>query len=107
MQNSCIPRFIFNDRCLTWHSSHENSELHLNLYNTIQSFNLVQVINTPTRLSSTTNLLLDSPALLEDSGIWPPISSSDHCTVYCKIKLRIERVKLFEDRFGYTTKQIL
>ena len=60
----------FNDRCLTWHSSHENSELQLNLYNTIQSFNLVQVIDTPTRLSSITKSLLDlmitdSPALVE------------------------------------------
>ena len=90
----------FNDRCLTWHSSHENCELQLNLYNTIQSFNLVQFIDNPTRLSSITNSLLDliitdSQALVEDSGIWPPISSSDHCTVYCKIKLRIKRVKTF------------
>ena len=86
---------------LTWHSSQENSELQLNLYNTIQFLNLVQVIDTPTGLQFATNSVLDliiteSPVLVEDNDIWPTTSSSDHCTVCCKIKLHIYRFKTFQ-----------
>ena len=44
----------FNDRCSSWHSSHDRSELGLDLYNVFLSHNLQQLIDSPTRYSPVT-----------------------------------------------------
>ena len=31
-----------------------------------------------------------------DSGVWPPIASSDHSTVFCRIKFRLEKHPSFK-----------
>lgn len=49
----------FNDRCSEWDSSHATSELGLNFYNLVQTLSLYQLKDTPTRVTPTTNSLLD------------------------------------------------
>ena len=94
----------FNDRCSSWHSSHDISELGLDLYNVFLSHNLQQLIDSPIRYSPVTGtdslldlIVTDAPAYVSDSGVWPPIASSDHSTVFCRIKLRLEKTQALKD----------
>ena len=93
----------FNDRCSSWHSSHDRSELGLDLYNVFLSHNLQQLIDSPTRYSPVTGtdslldlIVTDAPAYVSDSGVWPPIASSDHSTVFCRIKFHLEKNPSFK-----------
>ena len=84
----------FNDRCTEWHSDHSASDLGLRLYNLAERYGLLQLVKYPTRTTDTTSSLLDliltdSPDLVEKVSILPPISTSDHSVVCCRIKLPI------------------
>lgn len=92
----------FNDRCTDWNSDHDQSELGLQLYNLFQLFNLYQMIDSPTRFTPATGtntlldlLVTDSPRLVVESGVWPPVGTSDHCAVYCRIDFKIKKTKPF------------
>ena len=82
----------FNDRCQTWHSDHFDSDLGLQLYNLIEGFGLSQIIESPTRITDNTKSLLDlvivdSLTVISDSGILPPIGTSDHSVVFCRVRI--------------------
>ena len=82
----------FNDRCTEWHSDHSASDLRL--YNLAERYGLLQLVKYPTRITDTTSSLLDliltdSSDLVEKVSILPPISTSDHSVVCCRIKLPI------------------
>ena len=86
----------FNDCCSSWHSSHDRSELGLDLYNVFLSHNLQQLIDSPIRYSPVTGtdslldlIVTDAPAYVSDSGVWPPIASSDHSTVFYRFKRHV------------------
>ena len=87
----------FNDRCHTWHDNHDHSELGLQLYNLLNSHNLVQVIDKPTRHSNLLDLMItDSPAFVRDSGVWSPISSSDHSVFCCDFSFKVSKCKTYK-----------
>ena len=84
----------FNDRCHSWDSPHSDSELGLRLYNLIDNNGLKQIIDVHTRINDISNSLLDliivdSEQMIIDSGTLPPVSTSDHCVVYCHADLRV------------------
>ena len=87
----------FNDRCSTWHDNHDHSKLGLQLYNLLNSHNLVQVIDKPTRHSNLLDLMItDSPAFVRDSGAWSPVSSSDHFVIYCDFSFKVSKCKTYK-----------
>ena len=49
----------FNDRCVHWDDRHSNSEMGLKLYNLVNDRNLFQLVDEPTRITDTTDSLLD------------------------------------------------
>ncbi len=94
------PDFIFitgdlNDRCQNWHDSHATSELGKKLYNLVNDNNMTQLINEPTRITTTSKTILDlivtsSPAIHKQCGTLDPIDTSDHRVVFtnCSITVR-------------------
>ena len=58
----------FNDRCITWHDSHVQSDLKKKFYNLLRLFNLFQIIEEPTHIHENNSpsliLLLQIPQLL-------------------------------------------
>ena len=97
VESNCTAIFItgdFNDRCEEWNSSHSESELGTQLVNLIQSSGLSQLVNTPTRITDTSRSLLDlfitdCPNIINDITLLPPVSTSDHSVVLCKVKAPI------------------
>ena len=97
VESNCTVIFItgdFNDRCEEWNSSHSESELVTRLVNLIQSSGLSQLVNTPTRITDTSRSLLDlfitdCPNIINDITLLPPVSTSDHSVVLCKVKAPI------------------
>lgn len=88
----------FNDRCLEFSGSHDDSELKYRLVNLLNLNNLYQVIEDPTRVTPTSASLLDliitdSPGYIMDSGVLPPMWTMDHCPIYCKVKFTKHRGK--------------
>ena len=80
----------FNDRCQHWDDSHPNSELGRKLVEVINTLNLHQIIDEPTRYieysASILDLLItDSPGLLSNVAVAPPISTLDHCVISCRL----------------------
>lgn len=73
----------FNDRCSLWHSDHSNSELGLKLVNLLSSFNMSQLIESPTRNDYLLDLLItDSPECVFDTGVLDPIDQLDHSIIF-------------------------
>ena len=99
----CNPKTLilcgdFNDRCRTWDSDHSESDLGLRLVNILSQNNLFQLIKEPTRVNDVSESLLDlmitdSPGYVLNSGILPPISTSDHSVVFCTFSIshRVDR----------------
>ena len=65
--------------------------------------NLSQLINTPTRINERSQSILDliitdSPALVQESGTWPPISTCDHEIVYSRFSFILpKKTFLYKD----------
>ena len=90
----------FNDRCSSWDSSHTESDLGLRLFNLSIRNSLHQIITMPTRVSDHTSSLLDLiftdiPNQISSSGTLPPIGTSDHSVVFCKLLLKVHKPKSF------------
>ena len=93
----CNPKTLiitgdFNDRCQSWNTDHSDSDLGLRLVNILSQNNLFQLINEPTRVNNVSESLLDlmitdSPGYVLNSGILPPISTSDHSVVFCTFSI--------------------
>ena len=76
----------FNDRCIKWDSTHEFSDLKNDFYDLIQVSDLVQLVNEPTHIGTTSESLIDlvitdSPGYVKTIDLLPPIGSK-HVTVY-------------------------
>ena len=41
-------------------------------------------------------IVTDAPLYVSDSGVWPPIASSDHSTVFCRMKFPVEKNPSFK-----------
>ena len=82
----------FNDRCITWDSAHENSEL--DLVNLINTYCLYQMVSSPTRITQSSSSLLDllitnKPTWVNKVKILPPVASCDHSPVIAEINFTI------------------
>ena len=88
----------FNDRCIDWKSSHEDSELGLKLVNLLNEYNLKQIINCPTRGSNLLDLIItDNPASVISSGVVDPFDCSlDHCPVYATVRTSFDRLHCYK-----------
>jgi hypothetical protein len=80
----------FNDRCQQWEDNHSNSELGSKLVDAINTLNLNQMIAEPTRyLENSASILdliiTDSPGLVSNVTVSPPISTLDHCVISCSV----------------------
>ena len=81
---------VFNDRCQDWDDSHPNSELGQKLVEVINTLNLHQIIDEPTRYIEYSASILDllitySPGLLPNVAVTPPISTLGHCVISCRL----------------------
>ena len=84
----------FNDRTTSWHSTHDNSELGLDLYNLINALSLHQLINEPTRNENLLDLLItNNPHHILNSGVLDPIHDLDHCPIFGKLSTHIKYSK--------------
>ena len=86
----------FNDKCDSWYSDHSDSELGLSLFNMVDRNGLHQLVSTPTRISDTSQSLLDliltdSPHIFSNIATLSPISTSDHSVVYCNLEIKLPR----------------
>ena len=83
LNSSVILLGDFNDRCTHWLSDHKDSQLGLKLVNLVETFNMHQLIDTPTRNNNLLDLIFtDSPGYFFDVGVLPPIDNLDHGVVY-------------------------
>ena len=74
--SSLILTGDFNDRTNSWHSSHSDSELGLDLYNLLNSFSLTPIIEESTRNQNLLDLIITSnPRLIVNSGVLDPIDN--------------------------------
>lgn len=72
----------FNDRCTSWDSDHSKSELGLRLFRLIQSLNMFQIIDGPTRNENLLDLIItDSPAYFTEVDILSPFDNLDHSVI--------------------------
>ena len=83
----------FNDKCIIWEGSHEESELGQQLYDLVIGNNLFQFISEPTHTTEKKSTLLDliitdSPGYILDSGVGAPIGDPYHCFTYCKFQFQ-------------------
>lgn len=86
----------FNDRCKVWDSEHSESELGRRLVNLVQSLNLSQLVNSPTRNNNLLDLLItDSPGFFSNVDVLPPIDDLDHNTIYGHLNLHHPKVQSF------------
>jgi hypothetical protein len=80
----------FNDRCVHWGDDHVHSELGKKLVDLTNTLNLHQLISEPTRyIEHSANILdiiiTDSPGLLSNREVSPPIANLDHCVISCSV----------------------
>ena len=90
----------FNDRCIAWDDTHQQSELGTKFYNLLKRFNLFQMITEPTHVSEHYRSLLDliitdAPAYIDKSGVGIPIGDPYHCYVYCQLKIKYNKDKCY------------
>ena len=90
----------FNDRCQDWDSPHNDSELKQKLYDWVTTNNMFQIIADPTYYTThSANILdlciTDSPGFITDSGVLPPVASTDHCLIFCKFKFMYNKEKSY------------
>ena len=88
----------FNDKCITWDSKHEKSELGNKFHDLVTGNNLFQIIDELTHITETSAYLIDliitdSPAYMIDSGTCAPLGDPYHCCIYCKFQIQTVRKK--------------
>ena len=82
LNSSVILLGDFNDRCTNSLSDHKESQLGLKLVNLVVTFNMHQLIDTPTRNNNLLDLIFtDSPGYFFDVGVLPPIDNLDHVSM--------------------------
>jgi hypothetical protein len=97
----------FNDRCITWDDSHNNSELGKRFYNCLEENLLFQLIKEPTYLAENYCSLLDlvitdSPGFIMNSGVGNPVGDPNHCYVFCKIEIQyVKDIKYTREIWKY------
>ena len=83
LNSSVILLGDFNDRCTHWLSDHKDSQRGLKLVNLVDTFNMHQLIDTPTRNNNLLDqIFTDSPGYFFDVGVLPPKNNLDHGVVY-------------------------
>ena len=81
----------FNDRCQSWEGSHNTSDLGKKLLDLTNLLNIFQVISEPTRYTEQIHqlsgdiILTDSPGLVNNLAVTPPISDLDPYAIYCSV----------------------
>jgi len=91
----------FNDSCLTWASSHKDSELKNKFVDLIQNNNLHQIIDDPTHITSTSSTLIDliitdAPGYIINSGTKAPLGDKHHCRIFCTVNIPIENERAYK-----------
>ncbi len=86
----------FNDRCVHWDDRHASSEMGLKFYNFIHDRNLFQLVDEPTRITDTSDSLLDliitdSPGFIDNVNTLPPLSDLDHNIIYGQLTFSSDR----------------
>lgn len=90
----------FNDSCTDWYGRHSNSELGLKLVNLLDSNNLFQIVNQPTRYTETSANILDliitdSPGFITKWDVLPPLVNLDHCLITCEHAFKYSQDRVF------------
>jgi hypothetical protein len=100
---SIIVMGDFNDRCTTWDSVHELSNLKNDFFDMINVSDMVQLINEPTHWATHANgvteslldlIITDSPGYVIKSEVLPPLCSN-HATLYLEFKISYPRNKSY------------
>ena len=91
----------FNDRCKRFYSNHADSELKNRLVDLVRMNDLHQLITEPTRITPTSESLIDlvitdSPGYILNSGVTTPICNVDHHGVFCTVKFKFYAGAAFE-----------
>ena len=82
----------FNDRCELWESNHENSELGLRFHDLLNSFNMSQLIDEPTRGLNILDLVItNSIDSILNVKICDPFDNLDHCPIVGTINVSIKK----------------
>ncbi len=81
----------FNDRCVIWNDQHPTSELRSQLVDITNVLNLFQLVSEPTRYTDNSAHLLDliftdSPGIIDQVEVLPPLADLDHCIVSCRLE---------------------
>ena len=92
--DSIIITGDFNDKCTLWDDKHYASKLRRRCYDVVQTKDMSQLVNQPTRVSSDglSHSLLDliitkSLGKIVDCDVLPPISNLDHCNIICNFSV--------------------
>ena len=80
----------FNDRCTSWDSLHDNSELGSNLVNLFTTHCLSQLVSSPTRVTHANASLLDlfvtnNPTCVNNVIVLPPLAKCDHSPILSEL----------------------
>ena len=82
----------FNDRCQSWESNHDDSEIGLKLYDLLNSFNLSQIIVEPTRGINLLDLIItNKPNFILDHKVCDPFDNIDHCPLYGAFNIYVSK----------------
>jgi hypothetical protein len=94
----------FNDRCVTWDSSHELSDLGYDLYDLVNVSDMVQLVGEPTHFTPQPDgsitescidiIITDSPGYVKQVNILPPLGSK-HATVFLEFQITYPRDKSY------------
>ena len=89
----------FNDKCVAWHSDHADSELKLNLKLLFDEFNLVQLIDVPTRGKNILDLIItDTPSSIVRCGTLDSFDTLDHRPVFAVISMKFNKLHSYKRR---------
>ena len=88
-----------NDTCTKWDSIHVNSDLKNDLYDLVNVLDMVQLVNEPTHILSTSQscidiVITDSPGYVVSLDLLPPLGSK-HVSVYMEFEISYPRDKNF------------
>ena len=80
----------FNDRCTSWDSLHDNSELGSNLVHLFSTHCLSQLVSPPTRVTHANASLLDlfvtnNPTCVNKVIVLPPLAKCDHSPILLEL----------------------
>jgi hypothetical protein len=90
----------FNDTCLQWDDSHDQSDLKKDFHDMINLADMVQLVNEPTHITDHSKSLIDliitdSPGYVSAIDLLPPLGSK-HVTLYLEFKIKYSRDKNFK-----------